>query len=209
MALAPELHLYQGNLQELCVAADQQITLLYKGQKIRTQNGIFTVSLEPRWRNIILLFANPVSLIAHGDENVVNYLTILQKDATHAYECTPYMDEDSGMQKWRVKHTQLPQSFKDNEKDRVVIPLNTIIIPLPGSYFVQQQGIMQFKLPMLKPATPLTLLPEPQVSQTVSQETLQRNYAAAHIVLMNLLPLHSPQKVYAVTHDQLQIEQIR
>ncbi|MCL4380504.1 hypothetical protein M1466_03400 [Candidatus Dependentiae bacterium] len=200
---------YQGNLTSLCKAAEEEITLLHCGQKIRTNDGIFTIKLEPRWHSLIFLFANPVSLVAHGDENVINYLTIKQADAQHAYELTPFIDEDTSVQQWHSKKIALPQSFKAQEKDRCVIPLNCILIPIPGSYFLQQQEIIALHVQPVKAALSTFLLPEPLVDSAIKKTDLQRTYKAAHVVLMNLRPIHESQKIYRVHHDQLTVEQTR
>lgn len=205
-----DVHFYQGSLESLFRLSGEELTLFFYGEAIRTKLGVFTVKLSKRWKTIVLLLANPVSLKAHGDDKVINYHTMLLKDVAHSYECQAYNDADDGSLQWRITKIQLPQSFKDSEKDRCVIPLNTVIIPVPASYFLlNEKSHVVFEKPAVERVKSIYLLPEPKPDEQTNQSVLKKDLAASHVVLMNLRPLHPKQHIDTVRHDQLQVSQIR
>lgn len=197
---------YVGNLSSLYKKAGEDLNVLYQGQIIKPSEGFFVFKNITLFQPVILLFIDPDEISVSSNENTVWYLTTTTKASYQAFECalTPQFDGTVSFY-WVVREAKLPASFDEDNPEKLIIPYNTLIIPLAPCYYqCDENGKILFEIKKIKChtvtidfPTPLGVIPE--------SDTIKRMVQKANMALINLRPIHAEQEAFHVRRDYLRV----
>lgn len=194
---------YIGNIKPLYNATKTDVTLLYQGQLIKSSEGIFLFKNTIPYQPLIVLFINPEDISLSGNENTVWYLTARKESRYQAFLCSLLTQGDEF--NWHIQPGTLPESFDDEEKKKLIIPFNSLIIPLNPDIFKRDaQGIIEFENKK-QPLTVSTIEFPMPIDISCNKKTLMQAIEASIISLINLRPLHVEQETHRVLRDHLMV----
>lgn len=194
---------YIGTIKPLYNATKTDITLLYQGQLIKSSEGMFLFKNTIPYQPLIVLFINPEDISLSGNENTVWYLTARKESSYQAFLFSPLIHGEEFT--WQIQPGTLPESFDDEEKKRLIIPFNSLIVPLnPDIFKKDAQGLIEFDTK--KQALHASTIEFPMPADiNCNKKMLMQAIEASIISLINLRPLHVEQETHRVLRDHLMV----
>ena len=194
------------------VPTSQSIPLIYQGEIVKVTNGTFCTKMSRLQKNIAFLFIDIKYIKFDSEGNNVSTLYIDPNTPEYeyyrlskVYAPQNYKSLESRFT-WRINQDELP--VKKNTSLRE-IPSNTIIVPLPSTFFEHTNlGGIKFKVDDWNASKNLIRLPNPIFDKN-STTDLENEINEVYCALPTLKVIHSPQEMITLRADKVEVSFVK
>lgn len=180
-----------------CKNSDLELCMCYNGDiiKIRRNDNLFMIK-DSRKDRLNILFTSPENFSIDSQDNTVLFFKLKEGNSYKFFKLLKRNKESNFIKKsdWDITDANLPIS-----NDKIVVPLNTLIIPIDPSTIdilfekmISKEGSKIVKLPTI-------------VIEGQNFCDLEKQINKCCLAFMNLKPFHCKQSKKEVIQDNLKV----